>query len=130
MWVEKITKGSLDVIYDAVSLPDTQLAAYEVLSPGGILVLASYDVIPEERKDSGKRVVRAWGQPNYPSENRVVAAKLYGDSEQLTSWLKEGAIKPNRVVVLPNGLEGILEGLERLRDDRVSGVKLVAQEPA
>ncbi|TFY56947.1 hypothetical protein EVJ58_g7321 [Rhodofomes roseus] len=122
--VEKITKGLLDVIYDAVSLPDTQLAAYEVLSPGGILVLASYDVIPEERKDSGKRVVRAWGQPNYPSENRVVAAKLYG--EQLTSWLKEGAIKPNRVEVLPNGLEGIPEGLERLRDDRVSGVKLVA----
>lgn len=35
-------------------------------------------------------------------------------------------MQPNRVEVLPNGLEGIVDGLERLRNNQVSGTKLVA----
>jgi len=120
--IVKITKEPLDLIYDAVSVPETQLAAYELLAPGGTLVLVLYTKITEERPD--KKVVRAFGQANFPPENRVVAAELYG--KHLTAWLKEGIIKPNRFEVLPNGLEGIPEGLERLRNNLVSGVKLVA----
>ncbi|KAH9830269.1 chaperonin 10-like protein [Rhodofomes roseus] len=124
--IAKITKEPLDVIYDAVSLPETQLAAYELLEPGGTLVLVLYSAIPAEKlaSEPKKRVVKAYGQANFPQENLAVAAVLY---KHLTAWLEEGAIKPNRVEVLPGGLEGIPEGLERLRTDRVSGVKLVAR---
>ena len=33
--------------------------------------------------------------------------------------------QPNRTEVLPGGLEGVVAGLERLRNKQVSGVKLV-----
>ncbi|THU75129.1 hypothetical protein K435DRAFT_881551 [Dendrothele bispora CBS 962.96] len=33
---------------------------------------------------------------------------------------------PNRVEDLPNGIGGIVDGLERLKKDQVSGVKLIA----
>ncbi|CCM06348.1 uncharacterized protein FIBRA_08605 [Fibroporia radiculosa] len=44
---------------------------------------------------------------------------------KLTNFLEEGSIKPNRVEILPNGLGGIANGLERLGKG-VSNVKLVA----
>ena len=34
--------------------------------------------------------------------------------------------KPNRIEELPNGLTGIIDGLARLKADKVSGVKLIA----
>ena len=36
-------------------------------------------------------------------------------------------MQPNRVEVLPNGLAGIPEGLERMKNNKVSGTKLVAR---
>ncbi len=36
-------------------------------------------------------------------------------------------LQPNRVEVLPNGLAGIIDGLERMKKDQVSGTKLVAR---
>ena len=35
-------------------------------------------------------------------------------------------MQPNRVEVLPNGLAGIPDGLERMKQDKVSGTKLIA----
>ena len=36
-------------------------------------------------------------------------------------------LQPNPVEVLPNGLAGIPEGLERIKANKVSGKKLVAR---
>ncbi|KAJ6515389.1 GroES-like protein [Mycena sanguinolenta] len=51
--------------------------------------------------------------------------------KNLPEMLKKGVISPSRYEVLPNGLAGILGGLERLQKGTVSGVKLVAhpQDP-
>ena len=35
--------------------------------------------------------------------------------------------QPNRVEVLPDGLAGIPEGLDRLKENKVSGTKLIAR---
>lgn len=35
--------------------------------------------------------------------------------------------QPNRVQILPNGLAGIPDGLELQKQDKVSGVKLIAR---
>ncbi|TFY51473.1 hypothetical protein EVJ58_g10546, partial [Rhodofomes roseus] len=77
--IAKITKEPLNIIYDAVSLPETQLAAYELLEPGGTLVLVLYSAIPAEKlaSEPKKRVVKAYGQANFPRENLAVAAVLY-----------------------------------------------------
>ncbi|PCH39340.1 GroES-like protein [Wolfiporia cocos MD-104 SS10] len=121
--IRQITSKPLEVIFDAISLPETQNAAYELLSPGGCLAIVLFSSI-NSANEGGKRIVKVFGQVNFPPENRKVGSALY---KRLTRLLEEGAIQPNRVEVLPRGLEGIVGGLDRLKNDAVSGVKLVAR---
>ena len=88
--VRKITTQPLDVIFDAISAPDTQLAAYELLAPGGTLVLVLFPAIPQERLRPNKRLAKAFGQANYPEVNRKVSTRLY---KKLSGWLRDGHIK-------------------------------------
>ncbi|EIW57181.1 GroES-like protein [Trametes versicolor FP-101664 SS1] len=124
--VAKLTGGKpVEFVYDAVSLPDTQPLAYEVLAPGGHLLLVLPDSVPAEKKKEGdnKTIVTVFGNVQTP-ENREVGVALYS---RLTEWLETGKLVPNRVEVLPNGLAGIIDGLERMKKDQVSGTKLVAR---
>lgn len=86
----KITTEPLDLIYDAISLPDTQLPAYELLAQGGTLALVSPPAIPAEKVVAGKRFFPVFGESMFPEENRVATARLYS---KLTTWLKEGLVK-------------------------------------
>jgi hypothetical protein len=43
----------------------------------------------------------------------------------LGQWLEDGKLKPNKVKIMPSGLAGIKEGLKLLKEDKVSGEKLV-----
>ncbi|KAI0655761.1 GroES-like protein [Cubamyces menziesii] len=122
----KLTEGKpIEFVYDAISLEDTEALAYDVLASGGVLVLVLPDVIPAELKKEGdnKTVVQAYGNV-HPPQNRQVGVDLYA---RLTEWLQTGKLVPNRIEVLPNGLAGIPEGLERLENNKVSGTKLIAR---
>jgi len=124
--VTTITGGApVEIAYDAVSLPQTQNAAFDVLAPGGQLVLVLADAIDAAKKSAApsKKTVNVYGNVNAP-DRRKTGQSLYA---KLTGLLQEGAIKPNRAEVLPNGLAGIPDGLKRLEKDQVSGVKLVAR---
>lgn len=87
--VSKITPLPIETIFDGASLPDTQDAAYDLLAPGGCLVLVLFEKIDEAKKTKDKRVEKAWGQVNAP-ENRAVGAGLY---KKLPALLEEGAIR-------------------------------------
>jgi hypothetical protein len=39
--------------------------------------------------------------------------------------LKDGKIKANKVTIVPNGLLGVEQGIERMKNGKVSGEKLV-----
>ncbi|KDQ52649.1 hypothetical protein JAAARDRAFT_39904 [Jaapia argillacea MUCL 33604] len=113
----------LDIVYDAVSLPDTQRAGYQLLAKGGVLVTTLFPVVDEETaKSEGKRIVHVFGNVNDPNQ-RELGKSLYSN---LTGLLEDGTIQPNRVEVLPNGLQGIVDGLKRLENGSISGIKLVA----
>ncbi|TFY64053.1 hypothetical protein EVJ58_g2887 [Rhodofomes roseus] len=116
--VKKITSAPVKVAYDAISEADTQNAAYTILAPGGALVLVLNESV--ENKTDDKRVVPVFGNTNVPA-NRKLGVSLYS---KLTALLADGAVKPNPVEVLPNGLQGIIAGLEKLKQG-VSNVKLV-----
>ncbi|KAG5644166.1 hypothetical protein DXG03_009007 [Asterophora parasitica] len=119
--VSKITSAPINLIYDTVALPDTQKSAYSLLADGGALVLTlppDAEIKPVE----GKRIFQAIGIFVIPHA-RSLGEKLYS---KLTALLEEGVLKPNHVEVLPNGLNGVVAGLERLQADQVSGAKLVA----
>ncbi|RPD59714.1 GroES-like protein [Lentinus tigrinus ALCF2SS1-6] len=114
----------IEYVFDTVSIADTQSLAYDVLAPGGTLLILLNDEIPAEKKNAAdnKRIVHGFGSARV-SQNREVGVQLFS---RLTEWLETGVIVPNQVEVLPNGLAGIPDGLERLKQDKVSGKKLVA----
>ncbi|KAI0715833.1 GroES-like protein [Cerioporus squamosus] len=123
--IEKLTGGTApEIVYDAVSLPDTQSLAYDALAGGGVLLLVLPENIPAEKKkqDDGKKVVVVMGNFHMP-ENRALGVELF---KRLEEWVAKGVLKPNRVEVLPDGIAGIPGGLQRMKNNQVSATKLIA----
>ncbi|TBU56742.1 GroES-like protein [Dichomitus squalens] len=118
----KIASGQFDVVYDAVSVADTLHLSLAATAPGGhLVVVLSPAETAEEARKQGKNVHFAQGLFMHPI-NREVSGPLLSSLPKL---LETGDIKPNRVEVLPGGLNGVVGGLERLKANQVSGVKLV-----
>ncbi|KAH9885808.1 GroES-like protein [Cubamyces lactineus] len=109
------------------AVPDACRLARDALAPGGALatVMPSPAYVPADVADpgDGKRVGYVLGNLRLP-HTRDIAVAVF---KQLTRWLEKGLLKPNPVEVLPNGLKGIPEGLERMKAGKVSGKKLVAR---
>ncbi|EJF64045.1 GroES-like protein [Dichomitus squalens LYAD-421 SS1] len=92
---------------------------YELLAPGGRLFIILLDSIKE--KTEGRTVTFA-----------PVAARLQQDPQfnldlfkAITAYLESGEIKPLKAEVLPGGLAGAFSGVEKLRNNQVSGTKLI-----
>ncbi|KAI0363946.1 GroES-like protein [Pilatotrama ljubarskyi] len=119
----KIASGYFDIVYDAVSESETLGVGYSALAPTGHFVVVLSNPIPSAEEGSQKKVRKAFGLIN-TAINRTVARSLLSKLPQL---LESGEIKPNRPKVLSGGLLGIPAGLERLRNNQVSGVKLVVK---
>ncbi|THU78564.1 NAD(P)-binding protein [Dendrothele bispora CBS 962.96] len=124
--VKKLTGGvQVKVVYDAISNNDSQLAGYEILAEDGGMVLVTGENKLQEKIDatgSKKTVVRVFAYPFMPAIQEFGKA-MY---KNLTKLVEDGDLVPNRVEDLPNGLAGITAGLERMKKNQVSGVKLVA----
>ncbi|TBU30524.1 GroES-like protein [Dichomitus squalens] len=117
--VKKIIGGLPSFVFDPVSLPETQTLGYELLAPGGRLFIILLDSIKE--KTEGRTVTFA-----------PVAARLQQDPQfnldlfkAITAYLESGEIKPLKAEVLPGGLAGVVSGVEKLRNNQVSGTKLI-----
>ncbi|EJD07034.1 GroES-like protein, partial [Fomitiporia mediterranea MF3/22] len=95
----------VELIYDAVSEQSTQQQAWDVLAPGGTLVFIQGAKID---KNKGKPVIDTIFADFHMPELRQLAASL---ASKLAHLLENGAIKPNRIEMLPNGLVGIPDGL-------------------
>ncbi|KAI0628914.1 GroES-like protein [Trametes polyzona] len=124
--LSRLTQGApIEIAFDTVALPNTQALAYKALAPNGRLLLVLPEQIPAELKKDGdgRRAVFVQGLV-HPPLNEKVGGELY---RRLPEWLEKGVIKPNDYEVLPLGLAGIPEGLERLRNNQVSAKKLVVR---
>ncbi|KAI0324000.1 GroES-like protein [Cubamyces sp. BRFM 1775] len=125
----KLTDGK-PIEYSFLTIPFDQDAcrlARDALAPGGALatVSPSPTFLPEDvaNPGAGKRIGYVFGSVRLPHTREISIAMF----KHLTPWLAEGLLKPNPVEILPNGLEGISEGLARMKANKVSGVKLVAR---
>jgi len=118
--ISEVTDSLVGVVYDAISLPETQRIGWELLAENSILILTLAGVV-EEDEGKGRKAIPTYGTPHAP-ENQELCRNSWAMVEK---WLSEGVIQPNKYEVLPNGLEGIIGGLERMRNDQVSGKKLV-----
>ncbi|KAK7438618.1 hypothetical protein VKT23_017951 [Stygiomarasmius scandens] len=118
--VKKITSEPVKVVYDAYSDAESEQAGYDLLAEGGSIVVTTGDQI--KNKVEGKTVLAVYGNV-HPPVNREFGKELY---KRLSQFLEDGTIQPNRPEDLPNGLAGIPDGLERMKNNKVSGVKLIA----
>ncbi|GJE88529.1 zinc-binding alcohol dehydrogenase family protein [Phanerochaete sordida] len=107
--------------FDAVSTPETQNAAYDLLAPAGNLIVDRRFEIEEAKLASGEKYVAlvSGDAQNLPS--RPCATALYA---HMTELLATGDIKPNRIEVVPGGLLAVQAALSRLKEG-VSALKLV-----
>ncbi|KAG6840392.1 hypothetical protein C0991_007022 [Blastosporella zonata] len=118
--IKKLTNEPIDIIYDAISSATTQQTGHDLLVPGGNLITVLNLAITKSN-DIGH--IQVAGILRLP-QNKELLEGLYAKLSQL---LEQGAIIPNRFQVLTGGLEGIIGGLQKLQNDQVSGVKLVAR---
>ncbi|THU86096.1 GroES-like protein [Dendrothele bispora CBS 962.96] len=118
--VKKVTSSPIDVVYDTISLVDSQAAGYKLLPNGGKMVITVEDEIKD--KVEGKEFVHVFGNV-HPEDHKEFGVKLFS---KLPKLLEDGIIVPNKVEDLPGGLDGIVEGLRRLKNNEVSGIKLVS----
>ncbi|KZT20586.1 GroES-like protein [Neolentinus lepideus HHB14362 ss-1] len=137
--VASLLPSKLEYVYDAISLPETQQIGYDLLSPGGYIMIV-LDQSMDVDESSGKSIVRIFGTA-HDIDQREDAKAVFSHLTQLldSKAIKVGRylfdrssvvthfMKPNRIEVLPNGLAGIAGGLKRLENDAVSGLKLIAR---
>ena len=87
--VRQLTTAPLTYIFDAVSVEDTQQAAYALLAPEGTLVVVLSPQVGGGDDGSGKKVLLVLGS-FHPPPNRALGAKF---AMALTAWLEKGDIK-------------------------------------
>ncbi|TFK83844.1 GroES-like protein, partial [Polyporus arcularius HHB13444] len=123
--VHAIAGGPVDLVYDAVSEDSTLHLAGAAVREGGqvVVVLPGQEELFKKLFDP-KHVEWVIARGFQSSERNKGA--LAGLWKQLPELLKEGVLKPTKFELL-GGLEGVAGGLERLRRNEVSGVKLVVR---
>ncbi|KAK7040257.1 hypothetical protein VNI00_009723 [Paramarasmius palmivorus] len=109
------------IVFDAFGAPEGQQAGYSLLADNGTLCTVNQEQV--QNKVEGKRAFGVVGSVHLTPEHRQFGLKWVKEVERLVS---EGVIVPTRVEELPNGLAGIINGLERLQTNKTDGCKLIA----
>ncbi|KAI0072604.1 GroES-like protein [Panus rudis PR-1116 ss-1] len=124
--VRKITSKPFKVVYDAVGLPHTQESGFEILAPGGTLLTTLPSGIDKAKAAAEKKNLSfVFGQLSVPPYRQLA----HESSPIVPKLLESGELKTNIPEYIPGGLLGIPEGLERFRQNKVSGRKLVVRPP-
>ncbi|KAK4497304.1 hypothetical protein PRZ48_011754 [Zasmidium cellare] len=133
--INKDTNNSLKLVWDTISLPSSAKICEEALSSDGSG--AKYGTILgqklPERKDVESKTTLMYtifneafskagrDTPAIP-EDFEFAKEIFDITEKL---LAEGNLKTHPAKVGPKGLEGVLQGMEDMKNEKVSGAKLV-----
>ncbi|KAJ7622899.1 chaperonin 10-like protein [Mycena polygramma] len=132
------------VVFD-VGFDSSLNVAYDCVLDGGSIVTAEpHSQLDRDLDQKKVTVVHVWGymagpdvtpfeRDDVPGYSATLDHTKFGKLiiENLPPMLAKGIIIANPCEVLPNGVSGILGGMERLEKGSVSGVKLVAhpQDP-
>lgn len=114
--------------FDAVGEVETSFAAsLDSVGTHGTVVTVNFmlepsSVIEKDMQRHGQKTVCKFTAQKTLGGNPQLMRVLWGSVHDL---LASGAIKPGRFQVVPGGLMGIPEGLKRLEEGSVSGLKLL-----
>ncbi|KAF8826205.1 hypothetical protein HHX47_DHR6000439 [Lentinula edodes] len=117
--VAKMIEKPLKFAFDAVGNAEAQEASMNCLTEGGELVTVNSTTKTD--RDDGKTMLAVFGTVHLP-HTRAFGKVLY---EKLPQLIEQNVVVPARIEDLPNGLKGIVHGLQRLKRNEVSGMKLI-----
>ena len=87
--VKSITADPVKIVYDAISLPSTQNPAYDIVSPGGKLILVLNVEIDKAKLTPDKEIINPYGNV-HAEGNRAFGSEMYS---HLTNLFKSGDLK-------------------------------------
>ena len=92
--VQRLAGGLIELVYDAISLPETKNLGYEIAAPGGSLVIINPEFLDGHKMPEGRgvNVVTGLGVVSVP-ENREYGATL---AVEIGRLLEQGLIKVRR----------------------------------
>ncbi len=99
--IQKIAGGPIDLVYDSITTSDTARLGYDLVAPGGSLVIVTpfHDKFPE---DKDVNVVFAFGTLSVP-ENHEFSVRLAREVERL---LEHGLFKVRDIRFSPVQMTG------------------------
>jgi NADPH:quinone reductase-like Zn-dependent oxidoreductase len=86
--INKVTDSAIGLVYDAISLPETQSVGWELLANNGTLVLTLPPTV-EEDEGKGRKAFQTLGTPHVP-QNGELGSSSWAMVEE---WLSEGTIQ-------------------------------------
>lgn len=117
--------------YDAISTRDTVDTIVELLSSSPNKGGKVTTVLPSEYDDeeANDKLQKEKGI----SFARTNCGSVHNDKKEfgtrwfktVTEWVNDGKVKPNKVQIVEDGLDGVPAGLKLLEENKVSGRKLV-----
>ncbi|GAD97953.1 zinc-binding oxidoreductase ToxD, putative [Paecilomyces variotii No. 5] len=130
--IRKYTNNNLELVLDTISLEDSARFCDQALSSEGGEYSALLDVGIERSNVHGRWTLAytaigedfKFGDVHVPAkpEDKEFAEKFWAMAEKLFA---EGKVEAHPPKVNPGGLKGVLDGLNLLRENKVSGKKLV-----
>ncbi|KAG1821779.1 chaperonin 10-like protein [Suillus subaureus] len=103
--ISKVTDSPIGIVYDAISLPETQSVAWELLANNGTLVLTLPASVKED-EGKGRKAIPTFGYPHAPQNQSCVAAPGL--------WSKSGF---QRVLYSRTSMKSSRTGLKVLLED-------------
>ncbi|KAI0071612.1 GroES-like protein [Panus rudis PR-1116 ss-1] len=124
--VKNITTIPIQIVFDAVALPETQQTAFDIVAPGGTVSVVLPPLLDKHQLASAnKKTCFIGGSIVFPGwKDRAIEF-----ADILPGLLESGEIKPNIPHYIPGGLASIVEGLDLLRKNKVSAKKIVVRPP-
>jgi NADPH:quinone reductase-like Zn-dependent oxidoreductase len=130
--IRKYTNNNLKLVFDTIALETSAAYCDQAMSTDGgeYTSLLPVNIARENVNDRWTLAFTVTGEAfeyvpdNWPArpEDKAHAEKFAVIAEKL---LADGRIKGHRPSVRPGGLKGVFEGLQLLREGKVSGYKLV-----
>jgi NADPH:quinone reductase-like Zn-dependent oxidoreductase len=87
--IANITSEPVEVVYDAVSFPETQAAGLDVLAMNGTLVLVGLSTEETKEKAGSRHIVQVFGSFALPGHQELG----YALSERLPACIADGSFK-------------------------------------
>jgi hypothetical protein len=86
--ISKVTDSPIRIVYDAISLPETQHIGWELLAENGTLILTLPATVKED-EGKGRKAIPTYGAPHVPQNQELCR----GSWAMVEHWLSEGTIQ-------------------------------------